>query len=147
MIIIIDLKIKKRKKGQANVIEYVLLLAISLLVIYEIYMITENLKKNLMDETYYKSAYLVTNYIITNYMEKELLKKSIKAKQIAYKYYLPENFFSSGFSIITRNVTINNTKKKYLVMYSYDLPKIFKMSYNIEKDFFAHPGINKEVIQ
>jgi len=116
-------------------------------VIYEIYTITEGLKRNLLDQAYYKSAYLVTNYVITNYMEKKVLKESIGAKKIAYKYYLPKSFFSSGFNLVTRNVTVNGIQKKYLVMYSYDLPQIFKMSYRLDKDFFAHQGINKEIIE
>jgi hypothetical protein len=117
-----------------------------LLVVYEIYTIAEGMKHNLMKEVYYKSSYLVTNYVITNYMDKKILKSSINAKSISYKYYLPEKLFPSGFILVTRNISENKEIKKYLVMYSYDLPQIFKMSYNLNKDFFAHQGINKDKI-
>ena len=139
---------KVLKKAQANVVEFILLMSISLLVVYEIYTIISNWKFFFLNEIYSKADYIIANYVINDYFDKKLLKESIKATNLSYYIYLPEKIFPGGYFITTKTINVNGENKKFLMIYSTGgISNVFAMSYRLNKNFSYVPGTNLEIIK
>ncbi|MEO2154258.1 MAG: hypothetical protein ABGW69_00450 [Nanoarchaeota archaeon] len=140
-------KKRKIKRAQVNVVEFILLMTISLLVVYEFYNLITNFKYYYVNEIYSRTSYIIADYIINNYADKKFLKDAIKAKNITYYIYLPTQIFPGGYYITSKNITINNKNYHFLVIYSSGNGfNTFVMSYPFNKEFHYGPGRNKEIV-